>query len=302
MQSDIILYKKFGRCLKITDGKTEAYVTLDIGPRIIKFNAVGKENLLYNDDEIKGEQDVSSLFGEGKKWHTYGGHRFWTSPEKFPDTYYPDNDKVEYEIKDGKVILMPNEQIKNNVRHRLEVSFDKDGNFVVEHFLTNTGKVKKYCGIWGITVTDKNGIAIIKQPEKNDSLLPNRRVAFWPYTKMNDKRLLLGDKYIAIQQNPDDVSPAKFGFDNSFGVITLFNKEQKMTISYKPDYENGVYPDFNVSTETYLNGNILELETLGHISYVEPNQTVTHTETWNVVPSKYKPSLDENSIESVFEK
>jgi hypothetical protein len=89
-------YKNFGKCLSISNEKLELLVTVDIGPRIIKCNLVGKENLMFNDVERKISHDVSELFGEGKTWFIYGGHRIWLSPEKLPDTYYPDNEKVVY--------------------------------------------------------------------------------------------------------------------------------------------------------------------------------------------------------------
>ena len=80
MNTEIVSYKKFGKCVRIFDDNIEAYVTVDIGPRIIKFNCIGMENMFFNDNEIERELDVSSLFGEGAKWHTYGGHRMWLAP------------------------------------------------------------------------------------------------------------------------------------------------------------------------------------------------------------------------------
>ena len=68
-------YKNFGKCLSISNDTMEVYVTIDIGPRIIKCNLNGKENLLFEDIERKKTSDVSSVFGEGKLWYIYGGHR-----------------------------------------------------------------------------------------------------------------------------------------------------------------------------------------------------------------------------------
>ena len=48
MITEIVSYKKFGRCLRISNGKLEAYITVDVGPRLIKFNCVGMENMMFN--------------------------------------------------------------------------------------------------------------------------------------------------------------------------------------------------------------------------------------------------------------
>ena len=306
MINEIVSFKEYGRCLRLDNGKIEAMFTLDVGPRLIKFNCSGKENMLFND--ITRCVDVSSLFGEGVKWHTYGGHRMWVSPEEMPKTYYPDCEKVELDIKeeDGKVIatLTPPPQRINNLQHKWVVTMsENEDNLQLDHYLTNVGNETVKKGIWGITVTDKNGIAVLRQPERKTALLPDRQIVFWPYTRMNDERIMLGEKFIAVQQDPADTQvPAKIGYTNMEGKLYCFNYGQAMSISYTPDYENGEYPDFNVSTEVYTNKAILEIESLGHIGNILPGQTVSHTETWQVVPCDFKPTLNEDEIEKAMEK
>ncbi|MCL1911384.1 MAG: hypothetical protein FWG13_04185, partial [Leptospirales bacterium] len=53
-------YKNFGSCKVISNGLFEIYVTTDIGPRIIKLNLIGKENLMFNDVDRAAFEDVSS--------------------------------------------------------------------------------------------------------------------------------------------------------------------------------------------------------------------------------------------------
>lgn len=308
MITEIVSYKKFGRCLRISNGKLEAYITVDVGPRLIKFNCEGMENMMFNDDELQRFVDVSSSFGEGAKWRTYGGHRMWVSPEEMPLTYYPDCNPVDYSVEeaDGKttVTFVPPLQRLTDLQHKWVVTVEEGkSQLILDHYLTNKGKETVNKGIWGITVTDINGIAVLKQPERNTALLPDRLVAFWPYTRMNDERILLGEKYIAVQQDPADTQvPAKIGYTNVEGRLYCFNKGQAMSIGYTPDYENGAYPDFNVSTEIYTNKAILEIETLGHIGNIAPDETVTHREVWSVVPCDEKPALEEESIDKAMKK
>lgn len=303
---EVVEYKDFGKCLRLDNGKIEAYLTLDVGPRIIKFNASGCENLMFNDSTRS--VDVSSVFGEGERWHTYGGHRMWISPEEMPKTYYPDHEEVKYEVEnyDGKVkvLLTPPPQRITNMQLQLLVTMSEDGSAMrVDHYLKNIGKETVKRGIWGITVTDVNGIAVLRQPERHTALLPDRQIVFWPYTRMNDERILLGEKYIAVQQDPDDAQvPAKIGYTNFEGKLYCFNKGQAMSISYDSDYSKGEYPDFGVSSEIYTNKAILEIESLGHIGNILPGNTVHHAEEWFVTPCDVKPSLNEEEIDAAMKK
>ena len=97
---ELITYKEFGNCLKISDGITEAVVTIDFGPRIIRYGFINKENVMC-DTMHKAEEPLcgeafDKYYYKGAKWYNYGGHRLWISPESLPETYYPDNDKVLY--------------------------------------------------------------------------------------------------------------------------------------------------------------------------------------------------------------
>ena len=144
MITEIVSYKKFGKCLRLDNGKIEAYVTLDVGPRIIKFNCSGKENMLFNDDPLERFVDVSAGFGEGKKWYTFGGHRMWVSPEEMPKTYYPDHEPVQYtdsEI-DGavKVHIIPPCQKITDMQAELMITMGDDNSLKVMHYLKNMEK------------------------------------------------------------------------------------------------------------------------------------------------------------------
>ena len=74
-------YKNYGKCLSISNGAIEVLVTVDVGPRIIRCACAGKENMMFEDIGRGTTHDVSQLYGEGKTWNIYGGHRLWMSPE-----------------------------------------------------------------------------------------------------------------------------------------------------------------------------------------------------------------------------
>lgn len=89
---DIKNYATFGKCVCIENDLMELYVTIDLGPRIIKFNLKGKQNMMFNDDERKiyhDEPNLKEMFGKDARWDIYGGHRFWISPENIPRHIIP---------------------------------------------------------------------------------------------------------------------------------------------------------------------------------------------------------------------
>lgn len=76
--------------VKLSNGMIELVVTLDIGPRIIRFANVRGPNMFA---EFPTEMGNS---GEAE-WRIRGGHRFWHAPEASPRTYVLDNHPVHYE-------------------------------------------------------------------------------------------------------------------------------------------------------------------------------------------------------------
>ena len=90
-------FENYGNCLSVSNGMIEAVVTIDVGPRIIYFGFIGGENVLYNDlnrEYRRAEPILQEHYGENAQYFAYGGHRLWTSPERMPESYYPDNKPV----------------------------------------------------------------------------------------------------------------------------------------------------------------------------------------------------------------
>jgi hypothetical protein len=62
----IINYKKFGKCLFITNGYFDLMVTVDVGPRIIFFGLHNDKNILFEDNDsvfIMKQTEFTKIFG-----------------------------------------------------------------------------------------------------------------------------------------------------------------------------------------------------------------------------------------------
>jgi hypothetical protein len=277
-----VKYKNFGKCLAISNSLMEAFVTVDIGPRIIKCNLKGKDNLMFEDVDRNFSNDVSSVFGDGKTWYTYGGHRVWLSPEKFPETYYPDNDKIIYEIlPNGAKFTAPCQNV-TDIRITIVIEMENDKpEMTVTHQITNMSKVPLTGSVWCLSVMAAGGTALVPQPTEDTGLLPNRSLVMWPYARFTDKRFCLCDKYLTVSQDTNATDAFKMGINNTSGK-SAYIKDGQALVKYTKYQKYAEYPDYGCSTEVYTNALFEELESLSPLQTIEYEESITHTETWTL--------------------
>lgn len=278
-----ISYGPFGRVLALTDGVTELYVTLDFGPRIIRYALVGGGNFMFEDgagEIVEKGPAFDEYFYKGAYWRTYGGHRIWLTPEAKPETYYPDNDPVEYELSGEKVTFTPPPQKSNNVQERLILEY-ADGAVKVTAQATNIAETAQRFGVWQITVMCEDGLAVVPQNIDDTVLLSNRTMTLWPYCDMSDERVCWGKTLISLKQIPGYPNPFKFGTSNNRGFCAYLCHGAMFVKRF--DWLDGVsYPDGGCNFETYTNKYMLELESLGGLNTVSPGDTLSQTEVWSI--------------------
>lgn len=281
-----VSYGSWGNCMRISNGSIELFATLDFGPRIIRFGFINGTNMFCEDTEATSTASGDGFdkhFGKDSKWYIRGGHRLWTSPEADPRSYYPDNDPVECEITDNSIILTPPEQKWTQIQMQMKITMCPNSNNVtVDHYITNTGAWNVELAAWGLSVLNRCGTEIIPQPTKDTGLLGNRVLALWPYTKMTDERVYWGDKYITLKQDPNADRKFKFGINSEHG-FAAYILDGDMLIKRFDVNENGNYPDGGMSFETFTSSLMLEMESVGELTKLNPGQTLTHTEKWEMV-------------------
>ena len=226
---------------------------------------------------------LSEVYSEEDYWNIYGGHRFWISPEAWPVTYYPDNDKVEVEICGNTVKLTPPVQRVTGLKEITELTFFEDSMKVeVNHILENTSAESKTCSIWAITVLSQNGKCVIPQSKRKTGLLSNRTLMLWPYTDICDERLDIKNDFITVTQSTDAKISLKIGINNEDGYIKYFNHGYCFRKSFTTDHINKSYPDNGCSCEVYTNRLFLEAESLSPIVTLSSGETNTHIEIWEL--------------------
>ncbi|WP_084284425.1 hypothetical protein [Clostridium lundense] len=287
-----INYKGFGNCLRISNEEVELYITLDMGPRIIRYSFIGGENEFCEDNPT-----TMNVFGE--QWYLLGGHRLWHSPEENPRTYIPDNKEVKWTKSGNGVVLESEVEPWTQIKKEVEIILgDSGSNVKIIHRLTNKNAWDIQLAAWALTVMAPGGVEVIAQPKRNTGLLPNRVLALWPYSKMNDSRVYFGDKYIILKQDKDIKEAFKLGIPNEDGWAAYFNHNNMFIKKFKHN-KIEQYPDFGVSYETYTNEFMTEMETLSPLTTLHPNEVLTHIERWELVKNVSFPGCNEEEIDKI---
>jgi len=269
-------YRGWSNCYRMTNGQIELIATGDVGPRIIRFGFVGGDNVFAEYADQLGKTG-------GDEWRIYGGHRLWHAPEAKPRTYGPDNAPIEVKDLPNSLTLIQPAEGSTGIQKTIEITMRPDRNQVVlVHRLRNQNLWAVELAPWALSVMARGGMAIIPQPayaSHEESLLPARPIVQWTYTDMSDPRWRWGAKYVTLRQDPAATKPQKIGFGNQENWVAYAVKGDLFVKAFR--YQRGAtYPDFGCSVETFTNADMLEVETLGPMTALEPGEAVEHIENW----------------------
>jgi hypothetical protein len=287
-----ISYAGWPNCYRLSNGSVDLVVTTDVGPRVIRFGFVGEEN------EFKEYKDQLGKVG-GDEWRIYGGHRLWHAPEHSVRTYWPDNSPVEAVVRQDHLRITQPVETTTGIQKEIDLTIDVRSNHVtVLHRLTNKGLWAVELAPWSLTVMDVGGKVVLPQPpykRHGEELLPLRSMAVWGYTNMADPRYLWGTRYIILSQDPQAKEPTKVGAGVREGWAAYVRKDHLFLKRF--DYILGAsYPDFGSSVESFTNSEMIELETLGPLTEVQPGSFVEHREDWYLFKG-IGPIDDERSVD-----
>lgn len=272
-----VAYAGWPNCIRLSNGQIELIATTDVGPRIIRFGFVGGSNFMKEYPDQLGKTG-------GEEWRIYGGHRLWQAPEDLKKTYAPDNGPVAYAW-NGETLRLAQKADATGIEKEIEITMDGKLNRVtLVHRLTNRGTTRANLAVWALSAMASGGRAIFPQEayrSHSNQLLPVRAMALWGYTDMKDPRWTWGTKYIQLRQDSAIAAAQKVGMTNTLGWAAY--ALDKAIFINRFGYDGAAqYPDFNSNCETYTDGTMLEVETLGPMTQLAPNESVDHTEEWNL--------------------
>jgi hypothetical protein len=267
---EIVSYGGWNRCARIVNGDLEMIVTLEVGPRIIRFGQIGGPNEFVNYEKDMGKTG-------GDQYRSYGGHRLWIAPEEAPKTTTPDNNPVDATEEDGWFVFTAPEEkwhIQKEIRIRPEEDF-----FRIEHRVYNRGAYHLELAPWSITVMNLGGECVWPQPKyqpQPEHLLPVRPMALWAYTNLGDERWTWSKEVCRLKQT-DNREPQKIGCQLEQGIAGYSNHGNFFFKRF-PYFEDVEYPDFGCNFETFTRNDMLEIESLGPMQVVAPGEYALHVE------------------------
>ncbi len=214
-------------------------------------------------------------------------------------SYAPDNAGLKVEEFERGVRLIGKAEPASGIEKVIEIHLSPHRAAVaVQHELHNHEDHSLKLAPWAITMLRLGGTAILPQPVGNadaHGLLHNRILALWPYTRINDSRLILRDDFIHIRAHPEP-SHFKIGYFNSSGWLAYWNDGSL----FKKTFESAsrdTYPDGGCNTEVYCDNNVIELESLGELTIIEPGCSVFFKETWELFDTLEQPFLFESVLQ-----
>ena len=299
-------FENYGKCVQLSNGVIDLVVTIDCGPRIVRFGFIGNENILYNDLDRKFKvqnEFMDDYYSEGAACYFYGGHRLWLAPERMPESYFPDNDPVIYALLPDGVTFSSAKQKNNDVQTRLEIVMgDNTSDVMLVHSVKNFSKERQMLALWPITMVRGGGLEIIPQnrTDEDDELLPNRVLTFWPYTDPRAERLYVGNRFLTLRHDPSNGRPLKLGTNNTLGWAAYVDRTYTLIKHFV--YSDAAYPDYGSSFETYCNGDYLSMETMSPLYQIEAGGALRHVENLSLFRtySDVHPT-DEDSIQHYIE-
>lgn len=271
-----ISYKNWENCWRIANGEVELVVTANVGPRIIRFGHIGGLNLFKNYEDQMGRRGETT-------WMIRGGSRVWIAPEDRIASYAPDNQTVEIETQGNTLIATAPVEEGPRVQKQIVIRLADQGTAVeVRHRIRNAGLLPAEFAVWVLTVMAPGGTAVTGFPPRGthpEDLPPSNPLIMWRFTDLSDPRWRFLKKFLVLQQEPSRISPQKIGHFNprTWGAYFLSGDLFIKRCAADPAR---TYPDLGCSFETFTNGEMLELETLGPLCLVPPGQWIEHTEHW----------------------
>jgi hypothetical protein len=106
---------------------------------------------------------------------------------------------------------------------------------------------------------------------------------------MSDPRYHWGQKVIMLRHGSEG-GPTKFGAFVSAGVAAYANFDETFIKVFET--LKGNFPDMGCNFEAFTRHDMLEVESLGPLTMLEPGMSVDHVERWTIV--KQTPPDDQN--------
>lgn len=262
-----------GQMLFVDNGVIEVGVPLEFGLRIGHFSFCGEKNVFYE------HPNDMTVFTTPEGWRIRGGHRLWLAPES-EKVYCPDNNPISYRFEGESLVLT--QQVDPALQVIKEFTLTFDGSKLrVDHCVTNVGEQPLECSLWAISVVAPGGTETINFERRDGGMDHWHRVSMWDYTSLGDPRVTYTRDQIVIRHQPLE-EKYKIGVGHPYGPVRYENGNT-VFVKHFQVHSDRLYPDANVSFETFCSKYMMEIESLSPLGTILPGGDMTHTEVWELL-------------------
>ena len=262
-------------------------VTTGVGPRVVSFgSAKGRAGNLLIQFPPDAPRSHGYLFR--------GGHRLWHSPEDLVRTYQPDDAPlVVKELPRGVALTQPTED-KTGIQKTMKLEMLGERTVKVTHVIANRGLWPVACAPWALTMFRPGGYGVIpllpKGSHADGDLLPGYALVPWTYTDLALPVWETHRDFIGVNVGRAQAAQ-KLGITNYPGWSAYW-LEGSTFVKHAAVVAGARYPDLGCCFETFTNGEMIELETLGGLTALAPGKAATHVEHWTILDGLAKPDTD----------
>lgn len=268
--------------VRLEAGAVSVVAITSVGPRILGLLTADGRNALV---ELP---DLTLPCPGSDPIHLRGGHRLWAAPEDPRVTYRPDDAPVEVaDLPDGVRLTAPADPVAGTQRE-LAVRVLGPERLRVEHRVINRADRAQRLAAWAITMVPPGGRAwlpLLAGPFDAGGFQANRNIVLWPYTRLDDPRLSIGESLLELRGDrpagPATRGPVKVGASLRRGWLAHW-RDGILLVKRAIHAEDRRHADLEASGQLYANPDLTELETLGPLVDLQPGEAAEHQEDWEV--------------------
>jgi hypothetical protein len=292
-----IEWRGWPSCWRLANDAVELIVTQDVGPRILHYGFAGGRNFFKEFTEQLGRSGES-------QWCIRGGHRLWKGPEDRYATYALDNAAVHVDVRDGMLSATQLVEVETGLQKRIDVLLADEGSeVIVKHTIWNRGLLPVEIAAWTPTVMAPGGLGVSGFPPRGthpEMLEPSNPLIMWAFTDLSDPRWKFTKKYLTLRQDPMNAVPQKLGHWNAHTFGAYFLNGDVFLKEYFPAH-GMQHPEFGASFEIFTNADFLELETMGPLTKLAKDESLTHIEYWSLHRAIALPEISDAALDAALQ-
>lgn len=264
-------------CLALDAGGPRVVVTTDLGPRVLALTLPDGTGAGL----LASLPDLSIDAPGLPSYRMVGGHRLWVAPEDPPVTYVPDGDPptVEQAVDSVAFSVAGGQGLRKTIRVR-----PTPDSVILDHVLANEGPATVEVAPWAITMLTPGGEAWLPRwmgRADPGGYQANGSLVLWPYTRLEDPRLALGDPIVRVLAVAGAEGRVKVGLQGRAGWAA-YRRDDALFVKRAAWLEGERYVDLGASVQCYSSGDFIEVETLGSLVTLEPGASTVHREVWSL--------------------